>query len=262
MRKESLNSDGQIYPPISIVRTITSHLKLTSVCKSRKLVSLTGSDYCIDSTQKPNYVNISYIIVWLIDIDGRLAINQNKIDSRVMTAIDWLLFNCKDVLCLLYSWPKQVYKQYGGQLQEINDINERTRRKFADIKAVTRRRVSKKYSTDSIMCKIKWTKDKQWSTRHYLENKRSINMNTTENWVSNLVFRKCNQFLLHMCHCHVTLVTTRWYVMHRKRTGLWLRQTDHIRCHSWHRYLVAVNQVMVTTIILGSVASLFAATLY
>ena len=32
--KVSLNSDGQTYPPISIVRTITSHLNLTSVCKS------------------------------------------------------------------------------------------------------------------------------------------------------------------------------------------------------------------------------------
>jgi hypothetical protein len=33
-----------------------------------------------------------------------------------------------------------------------------------------------------------------------------------------------------------------------RRTGLWLRQSEHIRGHLWHRYSVEVNQVIVATI--------------
>ena len=55
--------------------------------------------------------------------------------------------------------------------------------------------------------------------------------------------------------------------MNEERTGKCLRQVEHIRGHLWHRYSITVNQVMVATIKLskwwlGSVASLFAATLY
>jgi hypothetical protein len=32
------------------------------------------------------------------------------------------------------------------------------------------------------------------------------------------------------------------------RMGLWLRQTEDIRIHVWHRYSVTVNQVMVETL--------------
>jgi hypothetical protein len=35
--------------------------------------------------------------------------------------------------------------------------------------------------------------------------------------------------------------------MNEERTGEWLRQTEHIRGHLWHRYSIAVNQVMVAT---------------
>jgi len=36
--------------------------------------------------------------------------------------------------------------------------------------------------------------------------------------------------------------------MNEERTGLWLRQTEYIRGHLWHRYSVTVNQVMVAKV--------------
>ena len=39
--------------------------------------------------------------------------------------------------------------------------------------------------------------------------------------------------LLHTC--------TRWYVMNMKRTGLWLRQTEHVRGHLWHTSIFRKN---------------------
>ena len=61
--------------------------------------------------------------------------------------------------------------------------------------------------------------------------------------------------------------------MNEERTELWLRQTEHICGHLWHRYTVMVNQVMTTTVkfvmtsilplgTLGSVATLLTATKY
>ena len=63
--------------------------------------------------------------------------------------------------------------------------------------------------------------------------------------------------------------------MNEERTGKCLLQVEHIRGHSWYRYFVTVNQVMVATVqlskqwlqlskigTLGSVTSLLAATLY
>jgi hypothetical protein len=57
--------------------------------------------------------------------------------------------------------------------------------------------------------------------------------------------------------------------MDEETPKLWLRQTEHIYGHLWHRYYVNVNrktfQVMTATYPignLGSVASLLAATLY
>jgi hypothetical protein len=32
------------------------------------------------------------------------------------------------------------------------------------------------------------------------------------------------------------------------RTGLCLRQMEHIRDHLWHKYSIAVNQIMVATV--------------
>jgi len=31
-------------------------------------------------------------------------------------------------------------------------------------------------------------------------------------------------------------------------TGMWLRQTEHIRGHLWHRHSATVNQVMVVSV--------------
>ena len=50
--------------------------------------------------------------------------------------------------------------------------------------------------------------------------------------------------------------------MNEEMTGKWLRQVKNIRGHLSHRYYIAVNQVMVATVKLGSVTSLKAATLY
>ena len=36
--------------------------------------------------------------------------------------------------------------------------------------------------------------------------------------------------------------------MNEERTGLWLRQTQHISANLWHRYSVSVNQVTVMTV--------------
>jgi hypothetical protein len=33
-----------------------------------------------------------------------------------------------------------------------------------------------------------------------------------------------------------------------QRTGLWLRQTEHIRCHLWHRHSVTNNQGIIATV--------------
>jgi len=40
--------------------------------------------------------------------------------------------------------------------------------------------------------------------------------------------------------------------MNEKRTGKHLRQVEHIRGHLWHKYYIAVNQVMVATITLSN----------
>jgi hypothetical protein len=37
--------------------------------------------------------------------------------------------------------------------------------------------------------------------------------------------------------------------MNVERTGKCLRQVEHIRGHLWHSYSIAVNQVMVVTVI-------------
>ena len=58
--------------------------------------------------------------------------------------------------------------------------------------------------------KEKIWKDKQWSTDHYTENKRSSNMNPTKNVGGGRaqVLRKGKQFLLHLwhpsCYCYTT----------------------------------------------------------
>jgi len=39
--------------------------------------------------------------------------------------------------------------------------------------------------------------------------------------------------------------------MNEERIGLSLRQTEHIGGHLWHRYSVAVNQIVVATVILS-----------
>ena len=44
------------------------------------------------------------------------------------------------------------------------------------------------------------------------------------------------------------LLQTWWYVINEKRTGLWLRQKEHIRGHLRHIYSVPVNRVIVTTV--------------
>jgi hypothetical protein len=44
--------------------------------------------------------------------------------------------------------------------------------------------------------------------------------------------------------CHVTLATNPLTSHEWKKTGLWFRQTEHIRSHLWHRYSVTVNKVM------------------
>ena len=36
--------------------------------------------------------------------------------------------------------------------------------------------------------------------------------------------------------------------MHKEWTGMCLRQVEYVRGHLWHRYYIAVNQVMVTTV--------------
>ena len=36
--------------------------------------------------------------------------------------------------------------------------------------------------------------------------------------------------------------------IHLERTGVWLRQTEHNRCHSCNKYSVAVNQAMVVAV--------------
>jgi hypothetical protein len=36
--------------------------------------------------------------------------------------------------------------------------------------------------------------------------------------------------------------------MNEERTGKGLQQVEHIRGHLWHRYSIAVNQVMVATV--------------
>jgi hypothetical protein len=36
--------------------------------------------------------------------------------------------------------------------------------------------------------------------------------------------------------------------MNEERTGKFLRQVEHIRGHLWHRYSIAVNQIMEATV--------------
>jgi hypothetical protein len=74
--------------------------------------------------------------------------------------------------------------------------------------------------------------------------------------------------------CRVNLVANRWSVMNEERNGKCLPQVEHIRRPLWHRYSIAVKEVMVATLrfrseastelrgTLGSVASLLAQTLY
>ena len=52
----------------------------------------------------------------------------------------------------------------------------------------------------------------------------------------------------HVAPVMLLLLRTWWYVMNEERTGLELRQTEHICGHLWHRYSVTVNQVMVVTV--------------
>jgi hypothetical protein len=51
----------------------------------------------------------------------------------------------------------------------------------------------------------------------------------------------------------VNLATNPMIVMNEERTGKCLRQVEHIRGHLWHRYSIAVNQVMVATVKLSKV---------
>ena len=36
--------------------------------------------------------------------------------------------------------------------------------------------------------------------------------------------------------------------MNEEKTGKFLLQVEHIRDHLWHRYSIAINQVMVSTV--------------
>ena len=54
---------------------------------------------------------------------------------------------------------------------------------------------------------------------------------------------KSKWFLHHMWHMLLLLHTQR-QVMNAERTGLWLRQTEHIRGHLWRRYSVKVSRVL------------------
>ena len=46
--------------------------------------------------------------------------------------------------------------------------------------------------------------------------------------------------------------------MNEETTGKILRQVEHINGHLWHRYSIAVNQVMVATVKLSMLVSVFA----
>jgi hypothetical protein len=37
----------------------------------------------------------------------------------------------------------------------------------------------------------------------------------------------------------------RWLITNKERTGLWLRQMEHIRGHLWHKYSVSFNFMVV-----------------
>ena len=43
-------------------------------------------------------------------------------------------------------------------------------------------------------------------------------------------------FAPHVAPVVLLLLQTRWQVMNEERVLLWLRQTEHIRDHLWHRY--------------------------
>jgi hypothetical protein len=44
------------------------------------------------------------------------------------------------------------------------------------------------------------------------------------------------------------LLQSQWYVMNKEKNALWLRQGEHVNGRLGHRYSVAVNQDIVTTI--------------
>ena len=91
---------------------------------------------------------------------------------------------------------------------------------------------------------IQWPKkkDKQWSTKHYTENYRSSNKNSPR--CSGRVRSSWS-----ICGTRrFTLVTNQLIVINEKITRLWLRQTEHIRGHLWHRYSVTVDNVMFASV--------------
>ena len=71
---------------------------------------------------------------------------------------------------------------------------------------------------------------------HIKRRESNTNPNKDRGWTH--VLEKVKQFLLHMWHpsCYS-------YYQPGDKSWMWLRQTDHIRCHLWHRYYWTVHQV-------------------
>jgi hypothetical protein len=90
--------------------------------------------------------------------------------------------------------------------------------------------------------KEKVLKDKQRSTKHTYKTKDRVTRTSLKTGGE----LRCSGRVSSSCSTsdtrHVNLVTN------PERTGKCLWQVEHIRGHLWHRYSIAVNQVMVATV--------------
>jgi hypothetical protein len=95
--------------------------------------------------------------------------------------------------------------------------------------------------TDNTMTKRKRTKRRNNDLQNTTQK--------TKNWTSRIPLKSWGwtQVLCSSCstrsHLRVIIVTNLAIShMNEERTGLWIRQTEHIRGNLWHRYSVMLNQ--------------------
>jgi hypothetical protein len=98
------------------------------------------------------------------------------------------------------------------------------------------------------MAKRKSIKDKQRSTKHTYKTKDRVTRTPQKISGELMCSRRVSSSCSTKDNRRVNLVTNPVISHERGKDGKCLRQVEHIRGHLWHRYSIAVNQVVVITV--------------